>query len=324
MVDRIAVIGAGLAGLTCARTLADAGRRVTVFDKARGPAGRMSTRREGADAFDHGAQYFTVRDLRFEHAVTEWAAAGIAAEWKGRLVMLDRGSTVPALPAARWVGTPGMNAIPKHLAATLDVRCPVRVDRLEPASGGWRLRGDVGAGDSEFGAVVVAVPAVQALPLLAPASGLVAQANRVYLRPCWAVMLAFEEPLDIRFDGAFVEQSPLAWIARNASKPGRPPRETWVLHASAAWSEAHLEAEPGRVVNDLLAAFGAATGLGRVEPTTAVAHRWRYAMVADPLGTGCFLDADLQLGVCGDWCVSARVEGAYLSGLAMAERLLGR
>jgi len=137
-------------------------------------------------------------------------------------------------------------------------------------------------------------------------------------------MLAFDEPLDLPFDGAFVEQSPLAWVARNASKPGRGPGETWVLHGSAAWSEAHLEAEPGRVANDLLAAFGAATGLGRLEPAHAVAHRWRYALVADPLGAGCLFDASIHLGVCGDWCVSTRAEGAYLSGLAMAERLLGR
>lgn len=324
MADRIAVIGAGLAGLTCARTLADAGRHVTVFDKARGPAGRMSTRRHGDDTFDHGAQYFTVRDLRFEQAVAAWNAAGIAAEWKGRLVMLDRGSTVPALPAARWVGVPGMNAIPKHLAATLDSRWPVHIDRIEASAGGWRLRSQDDAADAEFGTVIVAVSAPQAVPLLGPVPAFAAQASRAYLRPAWAVMVAFDEPLDLRFDGAFVEQSPLAWIARNSSKPGRPPRETWVLHASAAWSEAHLEAEPGRVVNDLLAAFGAATGLGRVEPAHAAAHRWRYALAADPVAVGCLYDPEARVGVCGDWCISARIEGAYLSGLAMAERVLGR
>ena len=43
--SRVAVIGAGMAGATCARLLADAGLDVTLFDKSRGVGGRMSTRR---------------------------------------------------------------------------------------------------------------------------------------------------------------------------------------------------------------------------------------------------------------------------------------
>ena len=40
-----AIIGAGIAGLACAQKLKQAGRSVKLFDKGRGPGGRMSTRR---------------------------------------------------------------------------------------------------------------------------------------------------------------------------------------------------------------------------------------------------------------------------------------
>jgi photolyase PhrII len=50
------VIGAGLSGLTAARTLREQGVDVTVLEKARGAGGRMSTRRDGEHRFDHGAQ----------------------------------------------------------------------------------------------------------------------------------------------------------------------------------------------------------------------------------------------------------------------------
>ena len=42
----MAVIGGGIAGLSCATVLQQAGLKVSVFDKSRGAAGRMSTRRE--------------------------------------------------------------------------------------------------------------------------------------------------------------------------------------------------------------------------------------------------------------------------------------
>ena len=52
---KVAVIGAGIAGLSCATSLKAAGIDLTLLDKSRGPAGRMSTRRgddwgEGAPA----------------------------------------------------------------------------------------------------------------------------------------------------------------------------------------------------------------------------------------------------------------------------------
>ena len=74
-----AVIGAGIAGLSCARALAASGVHVTVFDKSRGSGGRMSTRRGEGWACDHGAQYFTARDPLFQAELARWQAAGVAA-----------------------------------------------------------------------------------------------------------------------------------------------------------------------------------------------------------------------------------------------------
>lgn len=45
----VAIIGAGMAGLSCARALVQAGVAVELFDKGRGPGGRMSTRRVELD-----------------------------------------------------------------------------------------------------------------------------------------------------------------------------------------------------------------------------------------------------------------------------------
>ena len=85
----VAIVGAGMSGLSCARQLVAAGFRVRLFDKGRGVGGRVSVRRsESGTVFDHGAQYFTVQDAAMaEQAeqVEHWTAARVVAPWKGRI-----------------------------------------------------------------------------------------------------------------------------------------------------------------------------------------------------------------------------------------------
>ena len=80
-VPHLAVIGSGIAGLSCATMLHRAGLEVSLFDKARSPGGRMSTRRGDDWQCDHGAQYFTARHPEFRAEVARWQQAGVADLW---------------------------------------------------------------------------------------------------------------------------------------------------------------------------------------------------------------------------------------------------
>jgi len=145
---RVAVVGAGISGLSCATALAAAGVSVTVFDKGRGPAGRTATRR-AVVPFDHGAQYFTARDPTFQAEVARLMARGVVAEWTPRVVAVDRVGSVPrpATEVQRLVGVPGMNAIAQALALSLDVRVNVTVTAIDRQSrvGLARVRLEPGA-----------------------------------------------------------------------------------------------------------------------------------------------------------------------------------
>ena len=148
--------------------------------------------------------------------------------------------------------------------------------------------------------------------------------SEVPMQECWAVMLALEQSTELEFDGAFVNDSSLAWISKNSSKPGRSQSpETWVLHASSDWSHQNIELSTETVAEELLQAFTAATGLSTLKVERAVAHRWRYALPPEPLADSCVFDGDRKIGCCGDWCGGPRVEGAFLSGMAAAGRVLG-
>jgi predicted NAD/FAD-dependent oxidoreductase len=214
-----------------------------------------------------------------------------------------------------------MNSIAAHLAADCGVRSRVQVSSIVGRDREWVLHHDQGE-DGPYDITVVAVPAPQAVPLLEAAPMLQSRVAAVSMNACWAVLLGLESPLEIDFDGAFVNQGPLSWIARNRSKPGRRS-ETWILHASPGWTERHLESEPDRVLDQLVKAFRTVAGVELPGQVELQAHRWRYAIPANTLSAPCLFDAKLGLAVCGDWCGGPRIEGAFLSGCAAAGRILG-
>ena len=318
---RVAVVGAGLAGLACARTLADAGIDVTVFDKGRSPGGRATSRHEpGGRTFDHGAQFFTARSPWLTERVAAWEAAGVVARWA---------------PAGRtrtdetwWVGVPDMGAVARQLAQGLDVQLARRVEALTRSADGWTLSV---ASDSAPAAVsptadvvVLAVPAAQCSALLDPGSPLAREVAAVVQTPCWCVMLAVRGAARTAADLFEDREGPIAWAAREASKPGRSAgggEERWTLHASTSWSEAHLEDSREAVRDALSGLFLAQRGLGVADLVHATAHRWRYARghARVPVASAA---TDARLVVCGDWLEGSRVESALASGVAAAARIV--
>ncbi len=328
---RIAIIGAGLAGLTCARQLMAHGHAVTVYEKSDSAGGRMSTRETELGGFDHGAQYFTARQPAFQRQVATWRRAGLIDLWKARLVTLEAGVATPAgLSGQRFVAVPGMNALGRHLAHDLGVRTGQRVTRIESYHGGWLLRVSaetiaIEASAGPFDAVIIAMPADQATALLAAVPSMASKVAQARLAPCWSLLLGFEQKLGLGYDGAWIRHSRLAWIAHDASKPQRRPGEHWVGHASTEWSAEHLEDDPERVKEKLLKAFHSATG-SDVQPVYAAVHRWRFAQAVEPLPSTCLWDPQLRIGACGDWFSAGlegagRIENAYLSAAALAESI---
>lgn len=326
----VAVIGAGMAGLSAARDLARSGRRVQVFDKARGVGGRMATRRHETGAFDHGAQYFTVRSPEFETQVADWGARGLAAPWDGRVVRLAVDGTVSESdPEERHVGVPKMSVLARDLAQGLDdrleIHCGAQIGAARPGPGGWRLETRDGVGIGPFASLVLAIPPAQVPPLVAEATALAdlrAWVGEVGIDPCQAALVSFRERLPLPFDAAFVADSPLSWIARNGSKPGRPEGECWVLHGTPEWSRAHVETTPDEVGTLLLPAFREAIGRPLPETRYVGSHRWLYARTRTPAEQACEWRPREAIGLCGDWMLGCRVEDAFRSGRALARRML--
>lgn len=310
----IAVVGAGLAGIACARRLREAGVHVSVFESQRSPGGRLATRRFAAASFDHGAQYLTATDAKFRGVLESARSAGAAAEWQPDWPGGDRGREL-------WVGFPAMNSLPRFLAQDLDIEYGTRILRLERSRESWALMDDRGSAHTDFSAVVLAIPAPAAAALAGTCTALCARVKAVPMAPCWAALVAFDSPLDGVPDAGFSDDPMLGWFARNGSKPGRDAPDSWVLHASANWSRVEFDQPAQNVQRALLDRFSEQIGRALPRPLLSDGHRWRHARAEIPLDEPFLLDFEAGIGFCGDWCLDARAEAAWISGTALGTAL---
>lgn len=303
---RVAIIGAGVAGLACAERLEACGATTQLFDKGKRPGGRLSTLALDDLAWDFGAQYFTVRDPRFAGRVSHWEAAGHVARWTTG-------------PEGAWTGAPTMATALAADCAARDVRFGALVQAIRVDDGKWHLSGRE-LEEGPFDAVVIAVPAEQAATLIGLHDlGMAREAAVVRSAPCWTVMVAFPDVLpDV--PNVFRSAGAISWAARNASKPGRPESECWVIQAGGDWSAANLERTQEDVADDLLGHLADLVGTPLPAPTFLKAHRWRFAMPQGGPGAPLWNEG-LKLGACGDWCTAARVEDAWISGFDLADRI---
>ena len=332
-VPHVAVIGAGISGLVAARTLQDHGLNVTVFEKSRGVGGRMSTRRiESDDTFDHGAQYFTARDKRFFRYVTAWAQQGIVAKWpdqglgsEQKLVVFENGLIKSESNSEeRFVAVPSMNSICKHLAAGLQIRTQTQIANVTRMADGIELFDESQASLGKFHRLIVSAPAAQAAKLLADIPEVVGQISKIQMNPCWAAMVAFTRPITDQWVGAFLHDSFLSWAARDSTKPGRNHAiEHLVIHANSEWTSKHWEVDALEIARMMLDEFWRVTAISPQTHNHLQAHRWKYAIPAAPSDRRYFADESTVTVACGDWASGSRVEGAFLSGMAAAGRILG-
>ncbi|GFE52412.1 hypothetical protein So717_41650 [Roseobacter cerasinus] len=320
--QRIAVIGAGLTGLTVARALAETAS-VAVIEKSRGLGGRMATRRAEPFAFDHGTQYFSAKSPAFETFLAPYIAAGTVKPWAPKSVILPQDAgDAPVWASPRYVAAPSMTALAKALASDLDVTRGWQVETLHREQAGWLLINREGQQLGPFDWVVSTAPLPQTAALLPTSFAGGSAFSQARMQGCYSLMLGFADPLPLAWEAAWVREGPLAWIAVDSSKPGRGGPQAIVAQTSNDWAEANLERPQEEVRDELRDAFATATGQDPSGAAYISLHRWRYANVPVPADAPFLIDQESGLAAAGDWCGAGKVEAAFESATALAAALM--
>ena len=318
---RVTIVGAGLAGLLAGQALHTAGHDVVLLDKGRSPGGRLATRRIGGAVLDHGAQFFTVRSEVFAAHVDRWQRSGLVTEW-------CRGFGAQPDGHPRYAVRGGMNALAKHLAEGLDVRCSTMVFAIRPAPRGqWSVGIDDGT-EVLADALIVTTPTPQASSLLMTSGVMVpTEIGRTEYDRTLALLAVLDGAPDIPSPGGLQQpHEAISFVGDNVAK-GVSEVPAITVHASAAWSEAHWDDDPAAAQGLLIEL--ARPWLGKAAVVESQLKRWRFAtprtLWPDPCWAATEADgAGAPLVLAGDAFAGPRVEGAALSGLAAAAAILGR
>jgi len=329
---KVAIIGAGVSGLTAAQHLTTRGFKVEVFEKSRGLGGRLATKRLDWAHMDTGAQYFTARDPRFVQAVKNWQQAGVVEPWPFTPYSISADGALLPSPdqTLRYVGVPGMNNLAHALADNLTVHRNQCISQLVRNKGRWKLVSDSGDQFTDYDWVIVSAPAEQSRVLLNGHTPIAEQISSELLEPCLALVIATTGPVPKAVQGIFGD-STVGWVSRLSAKPQRTKDvaydDLWLLHFSSQWSADYDPIAAEDIVPTglewLQHAIDTLPNQNQQKPLKLVnhcQHYWRFARMAkNAQQPPTLIDRTNHLAAIGDWSHGGRIEGAYLSALHLVD-----
>lgn len=320
---KIAIIGAGLAGLNLARLLGELAD-VIVFEKSDKLGGRLSTLKEQCFSFDHGAQFFTAKNPTFKIFVKELQSKDIIAQWNARFVELKSNQVenerIWGDDFPHFVGTPEMNSIAQYMAENIDLRFNHLITSIKKIKSNWFLE----TANSECGPfdwLIIAIPAEQANNLLSENLSLKIILQEVKMQPCFTLMLGFEIKNFFDWDAAFVSDSILSWVSVNSSKPNREKPLTIIAMSTNEWANNNLYKPDSIVIKEMLNELAKISSKNLNEASFIRLKRWKYANAQRQEKALEIIDYSSKLAFCGDWCISGRIESAFMSSLNLSNKL---
>ncbi len=322
---KIAIIGAGISGLTVAKELSEL-NEVTVFDKARGVGGRMATKRIDDYHFDHGAQFFTAKSQEFKDFCNRAKNDKIIEEWNIDFVEIIGNKISKKYQfnndKPHFVAKPQMNNLCKYIAQDLNILLGKQVKSINFDDKKWSLKTVEDEIFNNFDYLILAIPSHQVINLLPKNFKYLDIISSIRMSGCFTLMLGFKEKLSIEFGAALVKESNISWISVNSSKPERPKGFSLIVNSSNKWADENIEEELEIIKEKMITSLRQIIDFDISDLSCQNIHRWRYANATLRTGDKSLFDPNLNLGVCGDWLISGRVENAFLSGLDLYKNII--
>lgn len=321
---KIAIIGAGISGLTVAKELAKL-NEIVVFDKSRGIGGRMATRRVDGYHFDHGAQFFTAKSEEFKELCQKAKSDRIIEEWNCNFVEIIENKINKKWQfgndKAHFVAKPQMNSLCKYMGKDLNILTAKQIASVNFDNNKWSLKTLENEIFEDFDYLILAIPSHQAVNLIPANFKYFDIVANIKMSGCFTLMLGFYEDINFEFDAALVKESNISWISVNSSKPERPKGLSLVVNSSNKWADENIEEDLEIVKEKMITSLKKIIDFDFKNINYQNIHRWRYANADLRQGDKSLFDQNLNLGICGDYLISGRVENAFLSGLDLYKNI---
>ena len=311
---KIAVIGAGFAGITIANDLSKH-NQVTIFDKSRGIGGRMATRRIGDYHFDHGAQYFTARSAEFRELCKAALTNNIIAKWPAEIANFSSVKNED-----KFVAKPQMNSFCKYLAKDLDVKLNHKLIKISH-NNNWQLEFENNLIINNFEVLIIAIPSNQAVDLLPKDFSQIDKVKKIQMLPCYSLMLGLRAKPKYEFSAASLDDNIIKWFAFNNLKEARPNATALVVNTSNEWAKENLELEDNLVIQKIISNLNKYITIHENNIEVTSLQRWRFANSIKSNIDKSYFDSNLNIGLCGDWLISGRVESAFLSAKDLFKKI---
>lgn len=333
----IAIVGAGLSGLTAGRILARAGHDVTIFEKSKGYGGRLATRYAGKNLssnMDHGLSYFGVKSDEFREFTAELLDNGLIQTWGKKFAAYDGEKFLASSPNIRsealYTSTKGMNEIGKYLSRWVDIKTKTKVGGLtyfgtnRSKKRSWMVN-LTSANTFEADAVILALPAPQAYGILAMARDetntlkIIRQIDEVSYKPVYSLMAGYGSQEAPEWEGVICRNSPLEFISNETLK--RNSQEcSIVIQASESFTKVHRRTDEETVRKKMLGELAEITGGWAASPEWHDLHFWRYSRAKKVINSSYLEleDEDAPLALIGDYLRGNSLDDAYHSAFNLA------
>ncbi len=339
---KIAVIGAGIAGLTAGRELANAGHEVVVYEKSGEYGGRLATLYKGErneQKLDYGIPYFTSNGSEFKKLVNELTENKVIKTWDGKFGQRDTKGNIQLYEnkSPFFIATNGMSSIAKYLGRTLDIRFNVKVGGLthigenRSKKKSWMLNFPTALTEGAD-AVIIAAPARQAYALINTTIDeietlkLIREIDEVEYESQFSLLLGFNEADLPEWNALDCTDKIIQWISNESTKRDNGDVKCFVVHTTSEFAKDYINIDREQVVEKILSQLSQILGGWATLADWRKLHFWRYNRTTNPLPHD-FMEIkgnDTPLALVGDYMNGNTVESAYLSGLKLARHWMGQ
>ena len=321
----VAVIGAGITGATLANLLKKK-VTITIFEKSRGVGGRMATRRADPYQFNHGAQYFKVKNKEFKNFLQPLMLNKIIKPLEANQIEILNKKIIKSTKICNkkyFTAESKMNSVVKYfINNNFSIKLLCKIEKTVKENDKWFVIDSDQVSYGPYDWLFITIPPYQATEILYDNFKFLDILKNIKMRSCYSLMLGFDKIKEFNFDTALFLDEDVAWLFIRKKIFKNKKYYNLLINSSYNFAEKNINSSKDELSDYLIKQVSDILKYDLNNFKHKALHFWKYAMSEKNNNLGSLIDEDLKVVVCGDWCMNGRIEGGFLSAKDAANKVL--